>query len=136
GIVSRCLRPEPQIELIMSNVYKPQKSPRNPKCARCRNHGFIVQLKGHSGQCQFLKCNCWKCSLIAERTKIMAFQRRIKKTNKEESALNLTWSRPSDTPVDGTLSGRVENAHQAFQGRKWSNGFPSLSSTWPDALPS
>ncbi|XP_035619519.1 doublesex- and mab-3-related transcription factor 1-like isoform X1 [Oncorhynchus keta] len=95
----------------MSNVYKPQKSPRNPKCARCRNHGFIVQLKGHSGQCQFLKCNCWKCSLIAERTKIMAFQRRIKKTNKEESALNLTWSRPSDTPVDGTLSGRVENAH-------------------------
>uniref|UniRef100_A0A8C7S328 DM domain-containing protein n=1 Tax=Oncorhynchus mykiss TaxID=8022 RepID=A0A8C7S328_ONCMY len=102
---------QPNGKLIMSNVYKPQKSPRNPKCARCRNHGFIVQLKGHSGQCQFLKCNCWKCSLIAERTKIMAFQRRIKKTNKEESALNLTWSRPGDTPVDGTLSGRVENAH-------------------------
>ncbi|XP_029582255.1 doublesex- and mab-3-related transcription factor B1 [Salmo trutta] len=95
----------------MSNVYKPPKSPRNPKCARCRNHGFIVQLKGHSGQCQFLKCNCWKCSLIAERTKIMAYQRHIKKTNKEESALNLTWSRPDDTAVNVTLSGREEKAH-------------------------
>uniref|UniRef100_A0A4W4FFV6 DM domain-containing protein n=1 Tax=Electrophorus electricus TaxID=8005 RepID=A0A4W4FFV6_ELEEL len=47
---------------------------RSPKCARCRNHGFIVQLKGHSGKCQFMSCKCWKCSLISERTKIMATQ--------------------------------------------------------------
>ncbi|KAA0718885.1 Doublesex- and mab-3-related transcription factor B1 [Triplophysa tibetana] len=54
------------------------KVARNPKCARCRNHGLVVPLKGHSGQCQFKTCVCWKCSLIAERTKILASQRRIK----------------------------------------------------------
>ncbi|XP_067310317.1 doublesex- and mab-3-related transcription factor B1-like isoform X4 [Pseudorasbora parva] len=55
-----------------------EKTPRSPKCARCRNHGFVVQLKGHSGKCQFRQCLCWKCSLINERTKILASQRRIK----------------------------------------------------------
>ncbi|XP_023674298.1 uncharacterized protein [Paramormyrops kingsleyae] len=61
------------------------KITRNPKCARCRNHGFIVQLKGHAGKCEFHHCACWKCSLITERTKIMAFQRRIKKSQAEEA---------------------------------------------------
>ncbi len=55
-----------------------EKAARNPKCARCRNHGFIVQLKGHSGKCQFKQCLCWKCSLINERTRILASQRRIR----------------------------------------------------------
>ncbi|XP_063075751.1 doublesex- and mab-3-related transcription factor B1-like [Engraulis encrasicolus] len=65
-----------------------QKEPRNPKCARCRNHGFVVPLKGHSGKCQFFSCQCWKCSLITERTKIMATQRRLKKSYREEIAKN------------------------------------------------
>ncbi|KAL2097765.1 hypothetical protein ACEWY4_006972 [Coilia grayii] len=63
-----------------------QKEPRNPKCARCRNHGFVVPLKGHAGKCQFFSCKCWKCSLITERTKIMATQRRLKKEQRDEIA--------------------------------------------------
>ncbi|KAL6489813.1 hypothetical protein MHYP_G00001580 [Metynnis hypsauchen] len=55
------------------------KRARSPKCARCRNHGFAVELKGHAGKCPFLACACWKCSLITERTKIMARQRRIRR---------------------------------------------------------
>lgn len=62
-----------------------EKAARNPKCARCRNHGLVVPLKGHSGKCQFRPCVCWKCSLIAERTKILASQRRIKTGNVKES---------------------------------------------------
>lgn len=62
-----------------------EKSARSPKCARCRNHGFVVQLKGHSGKCQFRQCLCWKCSLINERTKILASQRRIKSVQGNES---------------------------------------------------
>ncbi|XP_056600300.1 doublesex- and mab-3-related transcription factor 1-like isoform X2 [Triplophysa dalaica] len=63
-----------------------EKVARNPKCARCRNHGLVVPLKGHSGQCQFKPCVCWKCSLIAERTKILASQRRIKTGIANESS--------------------------------------------------
>ncbi|XP_059356958.1 doublesex- and mab-3-related transcription factor B1-like isoform X1 [Carassius carassius] len=62
----------------MANIPAAEKAARSPKCARCRNHGFIVQLKGHSGKCQFKQCLCWKCSLINERTRILASQRRIR----------------------------------------------------------
>ncbi|XP_062849859.1 doublesex- and mab-3-related transcription factor 1-like [Trichomycterus rosablanca] len=55
------------------------KEVRSPKCARCRNHGLLVLLKGHAAKCSFAECRCWKCSLISERTRIMARQRSIKK---------------------------------------------------------
>ncbi|CAI5691361.1 doublesex and mab-3 related transcription factor 1 [Oreochromis niloticus] len=54
-----------------------------PKCARCRHHGIIVPKKGHTKVCPFLKCQCWKCYLIMERTKIAALQREMKRAMKE-----------------------------------------------------
>ncbi|XP_005940963.1 doublesex- and mab-3-related transcription factor B1 [Haplochromis burtoni] len=54
-----------------------------PKCARCRHHGIIVPKKGHTKICPFLKCQCWKCYLITERTKIAALQREMKRAMKE-----------------------------------------------------
>uniref|UniRef100_A0A3B4FCU1 DM domain-containing protein n=1 Tax=Pundamilia nyererei TaxID=303518 RepID=A0A3B4FCU1_9CICH len=56
---------------------------RKPKCARCRHHGIIVPKKGHTKICPFLKCQCWKCYLITERTKIAALQREMKRAMKE-----------------------------------------------------
>uniref|UniRef100_A0A672P593 DM domain-containing protein n=1 Tax=Sinocyclocheilus grahami TaxID=75366 RepID=A0A672P593_SINGR len=61
-----------------NNRITAERAARSPKCARCRNHGFVVQLKGHSGKCPFKQCLCWKCSLINERTRILASQRRIR----------------------------------------------------------
>uniref|UniRef100_A0A673N5A3 Doublesex- and mab-3-related transcription factor B1-like n=1 Tax=Sinocyclocheilus rhinocerous TaxID=307959 RepID=A0A673N5A3_9TELE len=75
-----------------------ESSARSPKCARCRNHGFVVQLKGHSGRCQFKQCLCWKCSLINERTRILASQRRIRSVQGNESPGTV---RPEQTALSG-----------------------------------
>ncbi|XP_068432520.1 doublesex- and mab-3-related transcription factor B1-like [Clinocottus analis] len=52
---------------------------RKPKCTRCRHHGIIVPQKGHIKFCPFLKCDCWKCCLITQRTRLTAVQRSLKK---------------------------------------------------------
>ncbi|KAL2772520.1 doublesex- and mab-3-related transcription factor B1, partial [Daubentonia madagascariensis] len=57
---------------------------RTPKCSRCRNHGFLVPVKGHAGKCRWKQCTCEKCYLITERQKIMAAQKVLKKQSSEE----------------------------------------------------
>uniref|UniRef100_A0A2K6FXZ0 DMRT like family B with proline rich C-terminal 1 n=1 Tax=Propithecus coquereli TaxID=379532 RepID=A0A2K6FXZ0_PROCO len=57
---------------------------RTPKCSRCRNHGFLVPVRGHAGKCHWKQCLCEKCYLITERQKIMAEQKMMLKRQAPE----------------------------------------------------
>lgn len=103
-----------------------QSSRTAPNCARCRNHDISLPLRGHKRYCQYKECSCDKCSLTAERQKVMAAQTAIRRAQ-ELDRQRLRYGLPvpgRSTPNRSTSPPEVEQS--GYSGQECSTARSSI----------
>lgn len=76
---------------VKSDLRKP------PLCARCRNHGVEVLLKGHKRHCLYRYCQCGQCKMTMLRQNVVAHQIKQQRDKSKCHPTQLLSQSSSDT---------------------------------------